>query len=68
MTIPKSSGQPVLIVPIRDAFLESFAEAEPDLPKLPKFSPSHASGRSTEKRSRQRTYRHKGQWGFAFED
>lgn len=68
MTIPKSSGQPVLIVPIRDAFLESFAEAEPDLPKLPKFTPTMQVIECTDKRSRRRTYRHKSQWEFAFED
>jgi hypothetical protein len=57
--------QPALIVPMRDVFLEAFAKAEPELPKVAKFEPAmHVVERGDEK-TLIRPYRLRDKWKFA---
>jgi hypothetical protein len=65
---PKSQSQPLLIVPIREAFLEAFAEAAPRLPKTPKYGPAPRLVEHGDSKRRQRMYRKKGQWDFVLEE
>jgi hypothetical protein len=59
--------QPVLVVPIRDAFLEAFVVAEPELPKEARFVATMQVADRSEKKTRVRTYRHKDKWKFTLE-
>jgi hypothetical protein len=59
--------QPLLVVPIRAAFIEAFAISEPDLPKEPSLIPTMQVAECCEKTTRVRRYRHKDKWGFTLE-
>lgn len=59
--------QPVLVVPIRDAFLEAFERAEPNLPKAPLLVPGLHVAESTEKETRVRKFRLLKNWKFSLE-
>ena len=54
--------QPVLILPIRDAFMEAFATAEPKLPKEARFTPIRQVAERDESKTRVRGYRHEPTW------
>jgi hypothetical protein len=62
---PALDGQPMLIVPlgglVRDAFI---AKAEPKLPTQSKYVPIERVQELGDGKSRERSYRSKGPWGF----
>lgn len=57
-------SQPVLVVPIRAAFVEAFITSARDLPKTPKFVPAMHVAERDETKTRVRKYRHQKKWGF----
>jgi hypothetical protein len=57
----------VLVVPIREAFLEAFVVAQPDLPKEARFVATMQVVERGEKKTRVRSYRHKDKWKFTLE-
>ncbi len=59
--------QPVLVVPIREAFMEAFATVEPSLPKETRFMPAMHVVERGETKANVRNYRHKGKWKFILE-
>jgi hypothetical protein len=63
----KGSSKPFLVVPIHQAFLDAFAEAEPELPKEPRITPVRRVLERGEKKTRERIYAHKGTWDFDLE-
>jgi hypothetical protein len=65
---PNSQGRPLIIMPIREAFLHAFREANPELRKVPKYTPAMRVVEHGNNRRRQRKYRHKGPWEFALEE
>ncbi len=65
---PNASDHPVLVLPVRDLLTIAFDVEEPTLPKLPKRGPVLEFVDRSAKKSRQRKYHHKGQWGFELED
>lgn len=64
---PNSVKEPILVVPIGEAFSEAFAEAEPGLSKEPKFIPAMRVLERGPTKTRERKYKKKGRWGFAIE-
>lgn len=60
-------AQPILIVPIRSAFIDAFAKAEPTLPKESSLTPVMQVIECSEKKPRIRRYRRRGKWGFTLE-
>jgi hypothetical protein len=61
-------NQPVLVVPIRDAFIEAFSKTEPDLPKVAKLMPAmHLAERGGQKKLI-RKYRLDENWKFTLEN
>jgi hypothetical protein len=64
---PKWPNEPFIVVPIRDTFLEAFAEAYPDLTKGPRITAVHRVVKRGNKRSAERSYRHLSRWEFELE-
>jgi hypothetical protein len=55
---------PLLVVPIRDAFVQAFSYVDPKLPKEPKYAPANVLLERTETKTRTRKYQAKSEWEF----
>ncbi|MEX2310438.1 MAG: hypothetical protein WD738_22920 [Pirellulales bacterium] len=63
----EARGGPLLVVPIRHAFVEAFSNIEPKLSNKLKYAPAKYVEERREKKRRIRRYRQKTQWEFDFE-
>ena len=60
-------GQPLLAVPIRDAFVDAFADVDPTLSNEPIYVPAMLVEDRAEKKARSRKYHHRSQWDIQIE-
>jgi hypothetical protein len=65
---PESQGQPMLVFPINDLFIEHFTGVDAAVTEPRKYLPARRVLERADKKVRVRKYTHQGRWGFSFED